>query len=95
MKGLIWNCRGIKKKGVSSFLQNLILEHKFDIIGLQETMQADIDDSILRKLDPSQIYLWKLLPSRGRSGGILSGIRVEFFNVGSFKEGKYILPLNL
>ena len=53
MKGLFWNCRGIKKKCVSSFLRNLIMEHKFHILGLQETMQADIDDSILRQFDPS------------------------------------------
>ena len=57
MKSLIWNCRGIKKKGVSSFLRNLIMEHKFDIIGLQETMQAEIDNAILRKFDPLQNYL--------------------------------------
>jgi len=24
-----WNCRGLKKKGVSTFLKNLILEYKF------------------------------------------------------------------
>ena len=34
MKGLIWNCRGMKKKGVSSFLRSLILEHKFHFIGI-------------------------------------------------------------
>ena len=95
MKGLIWNCRGIKKKGVSSFLRNLIMEHKFDIIGLQETMQAEIDNAILRKFDPLQNYLQKWIPSRGRSGGILSGIRLNSLDVGSFKEGKYILQLNL
>ena len=95
MKGLFWNCRGIKKKGVSSFLRNLIMEHKFHILGLQETMQADIDDSILRQFDPSQAYLWKWVPSKGKSGGLLSGVRLEFLDVGSFREGKYILQLNL
>ena len=57
MKGLIWNYRGIIKKGVSSFLRNLILEHKFHFIGLQETMQPMIKDRILRKIDPNQTYL--------------------------------------
>ena len=63
MKGLIWNCRGIKKKGVCSFLRNLIAEHNFHFMGLQETMQADIDDSILRKFEPMLNYLskWTLL----------------------------------
>jgi hypothetical protein len=56
--GLIWNCRGLKKKRVSTFLNNLILEHKFHFIGLQETMIADCSDSLLRKFDGSKDYLW-------------------------------------
>jgi len=95
MKGLIWNCRGIKKIGVSSFLRNLILEHKFHFIGIQETLQQDIGDHILRQIDPHQSYLWKWIPSYGRSGGILSGINLEFFDVGFFKEGKFILQMHL
>jgi len=67
MKALIWNGRGIKK-GVSSFLRNLILEHQFYIIGLQETMQPKIDDNILRQIDPSQAYLWKWVAFKGKSG---------------------------
>jgi len=95
MKGLIWNCRGIKKSGTSTFLRNLILEHKFHFIGLQETMQADIDEKILRILDPEREYLWKWISSRGRSGGILSGINIKFCDVGSFLEGKYMLQINI
>jgi hypothetical protein len=94
MKGLIWNCRGIKK-GVTSFLRNLILEHKFHVIGLQETMQENIDDGILRMVDPNQDYLWKWIPSRGKSGGMLNGINLDHFEVGGFVEGKYTLQLNL
>lgn len=95
MKGLIWNCRGIKKKGVCSFLNSLILEHKFHFIGLQETMQQNIEDCLLRKIDPSQNYLWQWTPSTGKSGGILVGINMEFLDVGSFTEGEYMLQLNL
>ena len=95
MKGLIWNCRGIIKKGVSSFLRNLILEHKFHFIGLQETMQPRFEDMILRKIDPNQTYLWKWIPSSGRSGGLLSGINIDLYDVGAFYEGKYILQMDL
>lgn len=91
----MWNCRGIKQKGVSPFLKNLILEHKFHFIGLQETMQQDIDDSIVRSIDPFQTYLWKWLPSNGKSGGILVGVNIEFFDVGGFLEGEFMLQLNL
>jgi hypothetical protein len=94
MKGLIWNCRGIRKS-VSSFLRELILDHKFHFIGLQETMQAVIEDKTLRLIDPNQNYLWKWIPSKGRFWCILSGINLEFYDVGAFPEGKYILQLTL
>jgi exonuclease III len=94
MRGIIWNCRGIKK-GVTSFLRNLILENNFYFIGLQETMQEDISDNILRQIDTNKKYLWKWVPSRGRSGGILSGINLDFLDVGAFEDGKYSLQLNL
>ena len=54
VQGLIWNCRGLKKRGVSTFLKNL----KFHFIGLQETMTAECEDSLLRKFDVNQDYLW-------------------------------------
>jgi hypothetical protein len=95
MKGITWNCRGIRKKGVSSFLRNLILEHKFHFIGLQETMQANIEDSVLRKIDPNHSYLWLWIPAGGGSGGIMSGINLDFYDVGAFHEGKFTLQLDL
>jgi len=95
MKGLIWNCRGIKKKGVSSFLKNLISEHNFHFIGIQETMVENIDDITLKGFDPNSNYLWKWIPSRGKSGGLLSGINTKFLDVGGFCEGKYILQLDV
>jgi hypothetical protein len=93
--GLIWNCRGLKKKRVSTFLNNLILEHKFHFIGLQETMIADYSDSLLRRFDGNKDYLWMWNPAKGKSGGILVGILLERFDVGSFTQGEFMLKMNL
>jgi len=86
---------GHQKKGVSSFLKDLILEHNFHFIGLQETMTKNLDDKTLRKIDPNGTYLWKWTLARGKSGGLLSGIHIDFMEVGSFTEGKYILQMDL
>jgi hypothetical protein len=83
------------KKGVSAFLSNLILEHNFHFVGLQETMQPNIDDNIIRSIDIKQSYLWKWIPSSGKSSGILVGINLQFLEVGAFSEGEYILQMNL
>jgi hypothetical protein len=45
-------------------------------------MIKDCDDKTIRKFDASN--LWLCNPSKGRSGGILVGIRIEFYDVGSF-----------
>lgn len=93
--GLIWNCRGLKKKEIPTFLKNLILDKKFHFIGLQETMIPECNDSLLRKFDMNQEYLWMWNSSRGKSGGILVGIQIQRFDVGSFKQGEFMLQMNL
>ena len=52
MLGLIWNRRGIKKKGVATFLKKLFQEYQFHFEGLQETMVQNYEESLLRKFDP-------------------------------------------
>jgi hypothetical protein len=49
----------------------------------------------IQKFDPHKNYLWKWIPARGRSGGILTSINIDKLEVGSFFEGKYMLQMNL
>jgi len=94
--GLIWNCRGLKKNGVSTFLKSLIFQYNFDFIGLQETMVEECEVSLLiRKFDTHQDYLWEWIPSKGRSGGILVGICLNKYDVGSFTKGDFMIQMNL
>lgn len=95
LQGIFCNCKGLKKKGVSTFLKNLISEYKFHFIGLQETMVRHCDDNIIRKFDAPKDYLWFCNPSKGKSRGILVAIRNEFYDVGSFHQGEFMLQLNL
>lgn len=44
MIGIFWNCRGVAKKGLSSFIKELIWDHKADFMGLQETMKKSYTD---------------------------------------------------
>jgi len=58
-------------------------------------MIENVDDKILKNIDPNGIYLWKWISSRGKSGGILSGVNNDVLEVGSFIEGKYMLQMTL
>jgi hypothetical protein len=54
-------------------------------------MIKDYDESIIRKFDAPKDYLWLCNPSKGKSGGILVEIRIEFYDVGSFHQGDFML----
>lgn len=95
IQGLIWNCRGLKKKGTSTYLKNLISQHHFHFVGLQETMIEVCEDSLIRKFDTQQEYIWLWNPSKGKSESILVGVKMDSFDVGSFKQGEFMIQLNL
>lgn len=88
IQGIFWNCRGLKKKGIATFLKNLIA-------CLQETMIKNCDDKIIRKFDAQKEYLWLSNPAKGKSGGILVGVKIESYDVGAFYQGEFMLQMNL
>lgn len=58
-------------------------------------MVKDCEASLLRKFDIHQDYLWEWNPSKGRSRGILVGINLNKYDVGSFKQGEFMIQMNL
>jgi hypothetical protein len=67
MIGIIWNCSGVAKKGMGIGIKDLLLEHKVDFVGLQETMKKKYTKKFFRTIDPSRSYAWLWLPSKGGS----------------------------
>ena len=95
MIGIIWNCRGVEKKGLSSFIKELIWDHRADFIGIQETMKKNYSDKFFRKIDNAKEFSWYWIPSNGKSGGLLSGIRNDRFDVESFDSGEFMITANV
>lgn len=58
-------------------------------------MTAECTDSILRRFDSNQDYLWLWNSSKGKSRGILVGVLLDRFDVGSFNQGEFMLKVNL
>jgi hypothetical protein len=46
---------------------------------------------MIRSVDPNKNYLWDWSPSKGKSRGILTGLRLDSFDVGSRTQGDFIL----
>jgi hypothetical protein len=63
MIGVILNIRGVGKKGVSAYLNNLLRQERVDFIGLQETIKKDYSDDFFRRIDPMNQFSWSWLPS--------------------------------
>uniref|UniRef100_A0A453D9N2 Endonuclease/exonuclease/phosphatase domain-containing protein n=1 Tax=Aegilops tauschii subsp. strangulata TaxID=200361 RepID=A0A453D9N2_AEGTS len=80
MRGLIWNCRGVGKRGMATCLSDLTSDHSLDFLGLQETMKRDFTPKCLGRIDPFDLFRWNWVPSvpsEGKSGGILCGVRQD------------------
>uniref|UniRef100_A0A453HVY3 Endonuclease/exonuclease/phosphatase domain-containing protein n=1 Tax=Aegilops tauschii subsp. strangulata TaxID=200361 RepID=A0A453HVY3_AEGTS len=81
MRGLIWNCRGVGKQGMATCLSDMISDHSLDFLGLQETMKKKFTPKCLRRIDPFDIFQWNWVPSIGKSGGILCGVRRDTLDI--------------
>ena len=42
MIGLIWNCRGVSKKGMSRWMMELLRDYQVDFAGVQETIKKSM-----------------------------------------------------
>jgi exonuclease III len=83
------------KRGLDSYVRDLVTDLKLDIVSFQETMIQDFSDANLRAIDPNKEYLWDWNPAKGRSGGLFTGIKVDQFDVGSRSQGEHMLQHNL
>lgn len=91
MNDIIWNCRGIEKKGLSSFIKDMIHDYQLDFLGIQETMKKNFKDSLFRKVDIQKSFAWHWVPSRGKLGGMLCGINIDRFDVKNFESGAHVI----
>lgn len=91
----IWNLRGAGKKGISTCLTDIMSQYGLDIIALQETMKKSYDAKFFRRIDPYNNFFWKWIPSAGKSGGILCGVKYETLEVQTVKLGEFMILLNL
>jgi hypothetical protein len=60
-------------------------------LGCKKLSKKIMIEVFFRKLDPGDSYFWKWVPSVGRSGGILCGVKNESLEVSVFKAGRFML----
>jgi hypothetical protein len=80
---------------VAPYIRDTMRDLNLDIICFQETILHDFSDAFLRKIDPSKDYLWDWILAQGKSGGVLTNLRNERFDVGRRAQGDFILQHSL
>ena len=77
------------------FLTEASLEHRLDFIALSETGRANFAPQFLSSLVGGVDFNWHCLPPRGRSGGILLGVRCDSLEVRSAVMGDFAVKLRV
>ena len=95
MNGIFWNCRGAGKRGMITCFSDLIKDQSLDFLCLQETMKRRFSPSFFRKIDPYGTLDWNWIPSIGKAGGLLCGVKRENLEVVSWSLGKFILQVTI
>ncbi|CAN6182020.1 unnamed protein product [Urochloa humidicola] len=89
MKGIFWNCRGLRDLAKHSFLHDTTQQNQLDFIALSETNRKDFSTTWLENFSAGADFLWHWRSPRGMSGGLLVGVRHSTFVIDRVEEGDY------
>ena len=95
MKDMFWNNRSLKDLAKRRFLADASIEHRLDFIALSETGRDNFSPQFLSTLSGGINFDWHRLPPRGRSGGILLGVRCEALEVRSVVMGDFAVKFRV
>ena len=95
MRGIFWNSRGLRDLAKTRFLAEATTEHKLDFIAVLETGRDKFSSQFLSSLSAGIDFDWHCLPPRGRSGGILLGVRCDTLQVREVVFGDFAVKFKI
>ena len=95
LKGLFWNCEGIRDPNKHRFIQETVRDKKLDFLALSETGRSNFATPFLNHLACGLDFAWFCLPPRGRSGGMLVGFNCSTIQVKNVIVGDFSLKFLL
>lgn len=76
-------------------LKEIIAEHRFDIVGVQETIKQDFRVQELTSITAGQQFVWEWIPAHGHSGGILIGVKDDILQVEEWHKHTYSVGVTM
>lgn len=95
MKGIFWNSRGLSDLAKYRYISDAVRDSNLDFCAIMETRKQDMSKSNLARLSGSVEFVWHYLPPKGRSGGILLGVRAKVFDVSLIHEGEFHIKFHI
>ena len=99
MKGVFWNSRGLTDFAKHRYLSEMVKEEQINLIALLKIGRDDFSDATLKNFCGGRDFIWHSMAPHDRSGGILLGADLNYFDIGAIDEGdfyvKFILEISL
>ena len=95
MNGMFLNSRGLRDLAKHTRIADSIRDHHLDFVGISETGKRDFSVSLLNCLSGGVDFTWISRPPRGRSGGLLLGVRNDTMEVLASSDGEFHIKLHI
>jgi hypothetical protein len=95
MNGMFKNSRGLGDLAKHSHIADYCRDYNLDFPAISETGKRDYAQSFLDRLSGGINFQWFSRPPRGRSGGMLLGVRADTMDVLASSDGEYHIKLTI
>ena len=95
MNGMFLNSRGLRDLAKHVRIADFIRDHSLDFVGILETGKRDFSASLLNRLSGGVDFTWIYRPPRGRSGGLLLGVRKDTMDMLASSDGEFHIKVHI
>jgi hypothetical protein len=95
MNGMFANSRGLDDLAKHLHFADCIRDHSLDFLAISETGRRDFSQSLLNRISGGIDFTWLSCPPRGRSGGILLGVKTDSMEVLAHSVGEYHIKFHI
>jgi hypothetical protein len=95
MNGMFSNSRGLNDLAKHVHIADCCRDHNLDFVAISETAKRDYSSSLLNRLSGGIDFEWVSHPPRGRSGGILVGVRADTMEILASSDGEFHIKLHV
>ena len=95
MNGIFENSRGLGDLAKHLNIAHHVRDYKLDFLAISETGRRVFPSNILDRLSGGADFTWHSCPPRGRSGGMLLGIRTDSMDLLNVSVGEFHIKLHI